>query len=310
MNIRFAQLPPTRTDAIASHGRDGMLIEITGIPGAGKTALANHLLRVLAREGSLRPLRTWEAVVPSVLHGWVRSSSWRANRAIEGVGWIRRYGRPAGGRVRSYAHPFWRAVWAWADEVARGRRERWRLRMAVHRRRSIWEAVRTRRRTVIVDEGVFHLVLALAARGKWPVSDWLSRLAGLPWPDRLVVAHAPVSLAVDRVAGRRDAPFRDLPCAQRRQSIEHAARLVDALFERIPVLPSAIADALTSVGPAHRVWHFDTSGARPRWLGTSALPSAVVACRRSQATTGKGLSRTSRHSAKALALAAEETGDA
>ncbi len=205
-----------------------MWVEITGLPGSGKTTATSLLRRFLADAG--RPTHSpASALVGRHLARWLWSDTVH-NRILERF--------PATGQI-----PFlstWNRLHQLVAEIASTPAERWRLARAVQRQQRIAAIRPPVRRNLVVDEGPRQLLMSLWARtSSQRIRETLLRL-DLPWPDHLVVVETPRDTAVARLRHRGHLPFPDHPDA--------------ALSQRLAACEDALSNALVRLPPHTHLW--------------------------------------------------------
>ncbi len=205
-----------------------MWIEITGLPGSGKTTATSLLRRFLAHAG--QPTHSpASALVGRHLARWLWSDTLH-NRILERI--------PATGQI-----PFpssWNRLHQLVAEIASTPTERRRLARAVQRQQRIAAIGPPVRRKLVVDEGPRQLLMSLWARtSSRRIRETLLRL-DLPWPDHLVVVETPRETAAARLSDRGHLPFPDHPDA--------------TLPQRLAACEDALNNTLGHLPPQTRLW--------------------------------------------------------
>lgn len=195
----------------------GSVIELCGLPGAGKTTLASALVHELA--GYDLSVRTGASAVAAEVPGLRRVSVKMALTLAEMLA------HPAGtasctasiarSNPPSVADLGHRAVqWAVTQRLLR----------AAHRRAGLH----------VFDEGLIQTLWSVGLRGNVDHTlRALDTLHGWTGPDLLVVVEAPEDVVLERLVSRgsRHARSQALDPARRRIELEHGQRLLDLLVD-------------------------------------------------------------------------------
>lgn len=203
-------------DTRAGTRRAGRVVEMCGLPGAGKTTLARTLVQELtdnAYSVRIGPV----AIAPDVPAP--RRLAVKAALAL----------------CEILAHPACTAAsvaaisrskqWLAADVPARALQ--WTLAQRLLR------AARRKPALHVLDEGVVQALWSLGLRGDvGPVLDALEHTAGWIGPDLVVVVEAPLDVIRDRLTSRRSRHSRTQALGPMRQSLEleRGARVLDHLI--------------------------------------------------------------------------------
>ncbi len=176
-----------------------MWVEITGIPGSGKTTFSRQLREALIASGS-PPHSPGSARVGHRVARWL---PWETvhNRILEG--------RLGGGSTELTG--IWRELAGVADAVAVSASERRRLRRAVLRQQQIAAIAAPAATRLLVDEGPRQLLLSLWTRTvSTRIHRRLERIQ-LPWPRYLVIVESDPCRAYERLLDRGRLPYPDRP---------------------------------------------------------------------------------------------------
>lgn len=225
-----------------------MQIEIAGIPGSGKSTVAQRLHRDLRSNGV--PVKT---PLESLTGRWLASlmqSTPMENRLLEFM--------PVGEKAGEES--------AWDDAAqlistaCSCPRERRRLMRSLTRKQHTAARARSQPSEILlIDEGVVHFRWMLMARLPRRLMNQAAKLE-IGLPDILVWTQCEPRLACERVAKRGNPPFRDRQPEERRQLIYRAAEVAALLTRRIAAKTIVVpVDTTHSTSPSQVteliLWH-------------------------------------------------------
>ncbi len=199
-----------------------MWVEITGIPGSGKTTFSRQLREALIASGS----PPHSPVSARVGHRLARWLPWETvhNRILEG--------RLGGGSTELTG--IWHELAGVADVVAVSASERRRLRRAVLRQQQIAAIAAPAATRLLVDEGPRQLLLSLWTRTcSTRIHRHLERLQ-LPWPRYLVIVECDPRRAYERLLVRGALPYPDRPKDTLPSLLDSATRALRPLTAAAP----------------------------------------------------------------------------
>ena len=201
-----------------------MIVELTGIPGSGKTTFWNHLRSALPRI-DCATLTPFAALAGRLADQWCRSTAIR-NRIIE-LSHQR--------QSPSTSHQlFWRQMSRAVSDGAMNPSELRRLNRAIKRQYRITELAPTIRDCLLVDEGVLHLCAMTALRSSSPKSTIHQLTQHLPWPQIVILVETDAATAERRLSQRGAPPFCDRAPAIQRQMTRDADSVLRRLLALAP----------------------------------------------------------------------------
>jgi len=219
-------------DPVAGANRRPLLVEFTGLPGAGKTTIARALLPELARAG-------YRCVVPGRLGA-------PPEAAPEGSSTLGKLGTLGGLISVSAGNPsaFFRTLaYAWGVAPKNLVTLR-RMKTLLVRLRLIQGAMGADCDLVVLDQGLIQNVWSITAAGEPP-----ERERGLrPLVESLLVELSPlivlvdidVERAVERIGGRptMDSRFDRMPAARAAALLERHREILERIVRRAVALPT------------------------------------------------------------------------
>ncbi len=198
-----------------------MWMEVTGIPGSGKSSLCHLLRQALHDQGVLThsPVSALAGTAVDRLLRW----DFLRNRLLE----------RSGGTTAASSSTAWLTARRLAATVAVDHRELHRLIRAIARQRNALALLPHLRHPLILDEGPRHLALQLATRAA--ANHLRLTEPALPWPDHLIVVRTTVPTALDRLLTRGRLPYPDRPRMQLETLLQTTEETLDSLLHTPPI---------------------------------------------------------------------------